>query len=172
MTLLAILPIHGLALFLQAGISGWPTFGWAKPPFLLAAALYAALRYDRLTAGWSAVLAGLLQDTLGFVPLGVSSFGFLALAVGVYLLRPSLVRESFLTLLLLTAVGAALLAAWTWGLLRWGAVEEIPPFQVSPALLALKIAGQAILTPVAVFPIHLLSRWLERAICPAEEWPA
>ncbi len=172
MNVLILLPLQIVGAFLQAGVSTGPTLGWAKPPFLLTVALYAALRYDVRTTAWAAVGAGLLQDALDFVPLGVSSIGFLAIAFGSQMLRSYLFRGSGVTLLILVVLGTGLVTPWTWAVLYWELAEGAPSLLLSPIALLGKIGGQVMLAPLAVIILAPLGRLLERMLQPREEQAA
>lgn len=61
---------------LQALIPTWRGMGQAHAPLLLGIVLYYALSPSRGLRWQAAVLGGLLQDAMGQIPLGYSSFGF------------------------------------------------------------------------------------------------
>jgi rod shape-determining protein MreD len=70
-----ILVVPGAAL-LQSFLPGWPLLAHARFPVLLAVTLYYALNYKPWVAMIAAFWAGLIQDSLSFVPLGYSSMLF------------------------------------------------------------------------------------------------
>lgn len=67
--------ITGAAL-LQAVLPGVPWLGHAKVPALGAVVVYYALARERSDWIWASVMAGLVQDGMGFMPFGYSPFGF------------------------------------------------------------------------------------------------
>jgi rod shape-determining protein MreD len=64
------------AVLAQVGGPGVAMLGGARAPFLLGAVLYYALRRESHTMLAVALAAGLLQDTLSFIPLGYSVVAF------------------------------------------------------------------------------------------------
>ncbi len=66
---------------LQAVFPTWAGFGQAHAPILLGLVLYYSLTHERALMLQTAVLAGLLQDALGMIPLGYSSFCFCVVAL-------------------------------------------------------------------------------------------
>jgi rod shape-determining protein MreD len=60
----------------QALLPAWTWMGQAKAPLLLGAVLYYAFNHNPRYMWQAALLAGLLQDALGRIPLGYSSFCF------------------------------------------------------------------------------------------------
>jgi rod shape-determining protein MreD len=70
-----------LCAILQAMLPAWGTLGNAKPPLLLGAVLYYALSRGNHQVVEAAVLAGLLQDSLGLIPHGYSVLAFCATAL-------------------------------------------------------------------------------------------
>lgn len=65
-----------MAAVLQAVLPSWPLLGQAKPPILAAMVVYYALSRSPVEMFWAAMLAGLMQDGLGLIPFGYSSFSF------------------------------------------------------------------------------------------------
>lgn len=66
---------------LQAVFPTWRWLGYAHAPILLGVVLYYALEHSRGMMLQAAILAGLVQDALGMIPLGYSSFCFCIVAV-------------------------------------------------------------------------------------------
>ncbi len=60
----------------QAVIPGSTALGSAKIPALAAIVVYYALARRRRDMLWAAVLAGMVQDGMGLIPFGYSSFAF------------------------------------------------------------------------------------------------
>jgi rod shape-determining protein MreD len=65
----------------QAILPSWSAMGQAKPPLLLAAVLFYALGRSHGEALETAVVAGLLQDSLGPIPHGTSVLAFTSVAL-------------------------------------------------------------------------------------------
>ena len=76
MMLLTLLFALGCGAILQGALPAWELFGHAKVPVLLGLAIYYALTRDRNWMLVAAVLAGILQDALGRIPMGYSSCCF------------------------------------------------------------------------------------------------
>jgi len=88
----------------------WPTWLWlgqASAPFLLGLVLYYALSHGDGFMLLAAVLAGLLQDALGLIPLGYSSFCFCLTALIVSRFREMVFSGDWPAHILFGAVAAA-----------------------------------------------------------------
>jgi rod shape-determining protein MreD len=74
------------ATVLQAGLPAYAFMGQARPPLLLAVAMYYALSRGPSLALTAALAAGLLQDALSEIPLGwsVTAFALVVLLAGRY----------------------------------------------------------------------------------------
>jgi rod shape-determining protein MreD len=70
-----------LAGLLQGMLPAALLLGQAKPPLLAGLVVYYALARPRRDVLWLAVLAGLVQDGLGRIPFGYSSFVFCGLGM-------------------------------------------------------------------------------------------
>jgi len=97
-------------LLLAAGVlqSLLPAFAWlgsAKPPILLAVALYYAVLHERPAMVAAALLAGVIQDSLSLLPMGYSALAFTLLGWLAHQSRQVVFRESLVTAGLLGAVG-------------------------------------------------------------------
>ncbi len=68
------------AAVLQALWPPWSVMGHSKPPIIMAVVLYTAMTKRWPVAGLTACFAGLMQDALGLMPLGLSSIAFLFFA--------------------------------------------------------------------------------------------
>lgn len=111
----AMVMIFMLALgaVLQAVLPAWAVLGLARVPVLLGLVLYYALTRPRAAALRAAVLAGLLQDGLGMIPLGYSSFCFSVMSIAVNHVKDEVFANQWGTHMLF---GAAANAAVTLGL--------------------------------------------------------
>jgi len=76
MNLLVMLFLMVAGALIQAVIPASPALGLAKVPALAAIVVYYALARHRRDMLWAAILAGLVQDGLGLIPFGYSSFAF------------------------------------------------------------------------------------------------
>ncbi len=76
MNLLVMLFLLMGGALVQAFIPASPALGQAKIPALAAIVVYYALARRRGDMLWAAILAGLVQDGLGLIPFGYSSFAF------------------------------------------------------------------------------------------------
>lgn len=153
MNLLVLLFNLIAAAMLQALWPPWAWLGQAPIPFLLGLALFYALAHSE---GWmlaAAIGAGLLQDALGEIPLGVSPFCFCLAGLLVARFKAAVFEHDLLPLLLFGAVASAAVSLALALLLRQQ--ELIAPL----GLLALagKTLGAGLLGAVVV-PVecHLL----------------
>lgn len=74
MTALVMLFAVVVGAVLQAFLPAFPWLGYAQIPILPGVVIYYALVGDRATMISAAVLSGLVEDTLGLMPLGYLSF--------------------------------------------------------------------------------------------------
>jgi rod shape-determining protein MreD len=93
---------------IQAILPAWQSMGQAKPPLLLGAVLYYALSRNNLQVVEAALLAGLLQDSLGPIPHGFSVFAFVFVALLVNQYRERIFGDHWFTHVIL-GVGASVL---------------------------------------------------------------
>lgn len=83
--------------------------GQVKVPFLGAVVFYYAVMHSRPVLLWSAVIAGILQDSLSLVPIGYSSLAFLLLGLIIFRWRGVMFRYSVVTASLVGGIGSALM---------------------------------------------------------------
>jgi len=95
---------------LQAVAPSWTAMGQAKPPLLLAVVLYYALTREDSLVIECAVLAGLLQDSLGPIPHGFSVLAMLAVALLVSQYRDRVFSEHWFTHVALGVASSALVS--------------------------------------------------------------
>jgi len=133
-------------LLLAAGLlqSLMPAMAWmglSKPPFLMAVALYYALVHSRGMALTSAIIAGIIQDSLSLFPVGYSSLCFVVFALAVTGTRETLFRDSLFTVAVLGGLLSALTTLGLYLMLHVNAMAvDMPPWWV-----ALKMGGTALL---------------------------
>lgn len=139
---------------LQAVWPGGGALGALRPPLLLGVALYYALA--RRAWLWpTALLAGLLQDALGPMPLGYSMACFVGVALGAAQIVERL-PVAWLARALTGAVAAGLTMSAA-GLLLWSGGRIHPGFAILPARAAAAALAGAVAIPVE----FRLLQWLE-----------
>jgi len=132
---------------LQAVLPAPAATGQTPIPVLAALVVHHALHRSRVFALWTAIAAGVLYDSLGPMPLGVSSaaFAVVALLVGRY--REDVFESRFVTCAALGAM--AVPAATLISALLLGAMRELT---VSGLHVLWKMAG-ALVLGAAVTPL-------------------
>ena len=153
------------AAILQSGVN--PVFfGQAKPPFLMAVALYYAWMRPVGTAMAAALLCGLLQDGIGVLPAGTSVAWMAALAVACHRLRHSLgigseVPVNAIVCMALVVVTAPLTVGVEYVSLRlFGGIGELRWYflfsrVVGSALLALPVGAVTVLAGIGLTKLAL-----------------
>ena len=97
----------------QVVIPGSTALGSAKIPALAAIVVYYALARRRRDMLWAAVLAGMVQDGMGLIPFGYSSFAYCALGLMIARCKELVFVHEMITHMLLgflMAFGATLLS--------------------------------------------------------------
>jgi rod shape-determining protein MreD len=127
----------------------FPTFRWlgqTNAPILLGLVLYYALAHSRGTMLQAAIFAGVLQDALGMIPLGYSSFCFCVVALVVSKFKELVFVHKLVTHMLFGALASGAVTLVLYGLLATAGLAAL-----APGWLVLKIAGSmffgAILVP-------------------------
>ncbi len=92
----------------QAVLPAWTALGQAKPPLLLGGVLYYALTRNNSQVIEAAVIAGLLHDSLGLIPLGFSVIAFLPVALLTNNYRDRVFGDHWFTHIMLGVASAAL----------------------------------------------------------------
>jgi rod shape-determining protein MreD len=141
--------------------------GQAKLPFLLAIVFYYSLSYETPHMLVAAFLAGLLQDSLSPIPLGYSSFCFVAAGWIASRFRNMVMTESLLPPMLFGAVGNGVLTLFLCILLvKDGLVV------CRPGWFALKVLGSLIIgmicTPIVFVVVGKVDRMLGNIIVKQE----
>lgn len=132
----------------QAVLPVWNGMGMAKPPLLLAGVLYYALSRDNFQVVESAVLAGILQDSLGPIPLGFSVLAFLAVALLLHTFRERVFAESAVAQIMLGAAASTLVSFILFTLLVGGGHRS----GVTASFVLSKSLGMAVMG-ILVFPL-------------------
>lgn len=135
--LLFLLLVGGL---LQSLVPALPWLGLSKPPFLMAVALYSVLVHTRATAVVTAILAGVMQDSLSLIPVGYSSLCLVVFVLVLSATRATLFRDSPVTVAALGAVAGALM---TLGLYLMLSVTD-RVVHLPAGWVALKMVGGAL----------------------------
>ena len=139
-----------------------PTPDWlghAHAPVLLSLVLFYALAHNETETIWAAVLAGLLQDALGQIPLGFSPFCFCLVGMAVGRFRDAVFEHAVLTHMLFGALASGAvtlvlsLLLWQQDLIHMG-----PLAMCYKALGGLAIGG--VVVPVAFGLLAALDRML------------
>jgi len=141
----------------QAVLPAWQGMGMAKPPLLLAGVLYYALSRDNFQVVESAVLAGILQDSLGPIPLGFSVLAFLCVALLVHTFRDRVFAESAITQIMLGAAASTLVSLLLYVLLTGGGHRS----HLGLGFVLNKSLGMSVIG-IAAFPLVCRSlHWLD-----------
>ena len=130
---------------LQTLIPTWLWTGQAHAPVLLGLVLYYALAHDTRRVLEVAIAAGLLQDALGMIPWGYSSFAFCVVGLAVHRCRDLVFARQWLTHLVFGALGSAAATVLLYALLRAGGAIAL-----GPGWAALKVGGSLVLGAVVV----------------------
>lgn len=114
MTMVIFLFVTLIAATLQAAVPAFAATGYAPLPFLLGVVIYYALTHRASRMVQAAVLIGILDDSLGMMPLGFSSFCYAAIGLLIAHFRGMMTVHSFTTHAFLGAVAnlAGTVVAW------------------------------------------------------------
>ncbi|MGA0333273.1 MAG: rod shape-determining protein MreD [Kiritimatiellia bacterium] len=133
---------------LQAVIPSWQSLGQAKVPLLLGAVLYYALSRDSLQVLEAAILAGILQDSLGPIPHGFSVLAFTAVALLINHYRDRVFGEHWFTHVMMGVAASALVTLLLYVLLVGAGLRGGVPF----SFVLTKSLGMSLLG-IVVFPL-------------------
>ncbi len=147
MNTLSVLIVLVLGGVLQAVLPTWSVLGEVRPPVLLGCVVYYALCRPRPAVVAIAILAGAVQDALGMIPLGYSSFAFALVALPVNRFREEVFVWEGVTHMVFGGCASLAVTLLLFVLLRAGGAVELP---VSRVLL--KAAGSFVLG-LAVTPL-------------------
>jgi rod shape-determining protein MreD len=159
MTLLVMLLALLTGAVLQALLPGWTWLGGAQSPILMALVLFYAFAHSRGWMLFCALLAGLLQDALGQVPLGFSCFCFALVGFAALRYRENVAEDAIVVQMVFGGLAAAAVNLLLYLVLRHADVVV-----VSFALALRKTVGSgllgAVLTPLAFRVVIGLERQL------------
>jgi len=144
---------------LQTILPPFAALGGAKFPLLLGVTVYCSLNRPAGFALTAAFLAGFLQDALGAVPLGYSSFCFCIAALAVGRLRATVLSESLVTQVFFGAASAASVSLLLGMLLTLAGVAKIG---LRPALA--HFLGSGLLGGMCAPAVCRLSGALDRLV--------
>lgn len=130
---------------LQAVLPTWSWLGHASAPLLLGVVLYYAIVHTRGTMLCAAVIGGLLQDSLGMIPLGYSAFCFCVAALTVARFKDLVFVHEAITHMVFGAVAAGLVTFVLYGLLAGSGQVAL-----RPGWGMLKVVGSVLLGGVVV----------------------
>lgn len=149
-----------LCALVQAILPPWLAMGQAKAPLLLAGVVYYALTSNTLRVSEAAILGGLLQDSLGPIPLGFSVMAFAGIALLIHHFQDRIFADSLFTHILAGFVAPALMSFALYVLLVSGGHRTGVPFSfVMTMTLGLSLLG------LVTFPmVFRLIRGAERAL--------
>ena len=144
--LLIFVAIYAGAL-LQLYLPSWPLFAGAKPPVLMALALYCAFQQPRRGMWWPVGWAALLHDSLDPGPFGPAVLAFPLMALLANRIRSEIFVDGLVTQLICGALGGmftTLVAALIY------AISGVRPASFVPTLM--RFIGSGLLG-MAVFPL-------------------
>jgi len=129
---------------LQAVLPTWRGVGEATAPVLMGVVLYYALTHGRPIMLAAAIVAGLLQDSLGLVPLGYSSFCFCAAGLAARKFREVIFPREIVTHMLFGALVSGEATLGLFLLLRKDGLVALRPAWVAVKVLGAMILGMVI----------------------------
>ena len=143
----------------QSHAPEWAFFGQAKFPFLLAVVFYYALNREIHFLLISGFLAGLLQDSLSPIPLGISAVCFCVLGLVAARLRRMVITDSVLTYIIFGGLGGTVATVCLYLMLKTG--NYIVGY---PGWVARKAIGTGILGMFCAPLIYYIVGWLDRIV--------
>lgn len=146
--------------------------GMAKAPLILSAVLYYSLSHGRYAMLLAALAGGLIHDSLGFTPLGSTSFCFCFSGLAVQAARELLFKDSLLTLVGLTALFSVLITLATWLFLAFGDFGGMPELGVGGWTVWLKAGSTGLLAVIAAPLVFAMARGLDSLVGTSEYPPA
>ena len=150
MNLLVMFFVTFAAALIQAVVPAWGALGQAKVPALAAVVVYYALARERREMIAAAIFAGMVQDGLGLIPFGYSSFAFFLMGLLIAQSKDLVFVHETLTHMLFGLLMGAGSVVVIYLLLASTSLIELP---VATALL--KASGSALLGAVATPLIFL-----------------
>ncbi len=144
---------------IEAVLPTWAFMAQASAPIILGMVLYYALYYPRSYGLTAAVLGGLLQDSLGLVPLGYAAVCFSVVAVLVAGFRELMFMHEWLSRMWIGALAAAGYTFFLYLLLKGSGLVG-----VGGAWIVLRLIGSALLGAGCVPLVMSLMETMDRKL--------
>lgn len=145
---------------IQAVMPAWHSLGQAKVPLLLGAVLYYSLSRNNLQVIEAAILAGLLQDSLGPIPYGYSVLAFVSVGLLINHYRDRVFGEHWFTHVMMGVGSSALVTLILYLLLVGSGLRNGVGFSfVMSKSLGMSLLG-IVVFPLVYFSIEKLDRAL------------
>lgn len=149
---------------IQVLVPAWRHMGQPAFPFLLGVVLYAAVNKKARYFVVTALLGGVLADSLSLAPLGYSTCAFLAAGALAVLLRADFFADKVRTIMWFGALCAAASTGTMALLLRFKGLVTLSGSEVFT-----RMAGSAMLGAVVVPLLFVVMRALDRRLGTWEE---
>ena len=159
MPLFVMLLVLLMGAAIQALLPAWTWLGGAQPPILLALVLFYSFAQNRGWMLFCALVAGLLQDALGQVPLGFSSFCFGLAGLAAQRYREDVVEGAVVAQMVFGGLAAGAVTFLLYVLLRHADAITVPAAWAARKILGTILLGAA-LTPLAFWTVISLERQL------------
>ena len=143
----------------QALLPAWAWLGGAQAPLLLALVLFYAFSYSRRWMLVCAFAAGLLQDSLGQVPLGFSCLCFVLAGLWAQRHRDDVDEQAIISQVIFGGIAAAMMTLLLYFLLRRAGAITLSFADALRKTLGTVLLGAA-LTPVVFRVVIGLERRL------------
>lgn len=161
---LLIFMVMVIATLLQALLPGWAVLGHARFPILLALVLFFSLNHKLYIAIPLAFTAGMIQDSLGFVPLGYSSLLFCGVTLVVAHYRELVLTEATVTAIFFGGISSLAVTFLLYLLLLSG-----KHISCSGTTALAHILGSGLLGTITVPIVFFCMKKLYRALAIKEE---
>ncbi|MFH0908446.1 MAG: rod shape-determining protein MreD [bacterium] len=157
MTVLVLFVAVVLGAVVQATLPVLSAAGGVQAPVMVGIVIYYALTRDRAAMLTAAIVAGLIEDAMGLMPLGYSSFCYVLVGLAAQRFRETVLVRQWTTHVLFGALANGLVAlalSLMLGLIR---VSEIGVAWVL-AKIAVAIVAGAIIVPLVFRFVAFLDR--------------
>ena len=159
MTALVLLFAVVIGSVLQASVPAPAWLGHAQIPVMMGLVIYYAMVADRGTMIMAAILAGLVDDTLGLMPLGYSSFCYCVAGLICQGFRDVVIARQWTTHVFLGALSNAGVTIATFLLLVKDDLVQMGWLQIT-----FKLLGSIVVGAVAVPIIFQVMTWLDHTV--------
>ncbi len=147
------------ATLLQALLPGFAVLGHARFPVLLGVVLYYALHHKLWIVIAAAFTAGMLQDGLGFVPLGYSSILFCIVALVAARYRQLVLSDAAITAIFFGGIASFMVSFALYLLLKTGGY-----ISCSGTTALVRILGSGLLGTITVPVVFICMKHLYLAL--------